>query len=193
MILQPLVSVDGALPGPVLTEIAALYATNHAFFELSGDFPDPHHITVEQVATALADELSHDGAEVLLARSAGRLVGLAATLAHHPDPASGDPDPWIGLLLIDAGAHREGFGRTVATLVEDRFRAAGRAGVRIAVLDNNPKAVAFWKSQGYTALRRARDRELGRDCTVMRKPLGTTRPGHAGELGRGTADETPFA
>ncbi|MEV7523171.1 GNAT family N-acetyltransferase [Streptomyces sp. NPDC091371] len=171
MILQPLVPVDGALPGPVLTEIAALYSTNHAFFELSGDFPDPDRITVEQVATALAGELAHDGAEVLLARSAGRLVGLAATLSHHPDPASEDPDPWIGLLLIDATAHREGYGRAVAALVEDRFRAAGRAGIRIAVLDNNPKGVAFWESQGYAVLRRAKDRELGRDCSVMRKAL----------------------
>ncbi|MFJ6757285.1 GNAT family N-acetyltransferase [Streptomyces sp. NPDC091273] len=173
MILQPLVPVDGALPGPVLTEIAALYSTNHAFFELSGDFPDPDRITVEQVAAALADELAHDGAEVLLARSAGRLVGLAATLAHHPDPDSAGTDPWIGLLLIDATAHREGYGRAVATLVEDRFRAAGRTGVQIAVLDNNPKALAFWRSQGYAELRRAEDRELGRDCTVLRKPLET--------------------
>uniref|UniRef100_A0AAU2JRE9 GNAT family N-acetyltransferase n=1 Tax=Streptomyces sp. NBC_00049 TaxID=2903617 RepID=A0AAU2JRE9_9ACTN len=171
MILQPLVPVDGALPGPVLVEIAALYSTNHAFFELSGDFPDPDRITVEQVAAALADELAHDGAEVLLARSAGRLVGLAATLAHHPDPASEDPDPWIGLLLIDATAHREGYGRAVATLVENRFRDAGREGVRIAVLDNNPKALAFWQSQGYSALRQAKDREQGRACTVLRKAL----------------------
>ncbi len=169
MILQPLVPVDGALPGPVLTEIAALYSTNHAFFELSGDFPDPDRITVEQVAAALADELAHDSAEVLLARSAGRLVGLAATLAQAP--AADDPDPWIGLLLIDATAHREGYGRAVATLVEDRFRAAGRAGVRIAVLDNNPQALAFWQSRGYLPLRRAKDREMGRDCTVLRKPL----------------------
>ncbi|MGW6703430.1 GNAT family N-acetyltransferase [Streptomyces sp. NPDC054956] len=172
MILLPLAPVeDGALPGPVLTEIATLYATNHAFFELSGDFPDPGRITVEQVAAALADELAHEGAEILLARSAGRLVGLAATLAHHPDPAAEDPDPWIGLLLIDATAHREGYGRTLASLVEDRFRAAGRSGVRIAVLDNNPKALAFWKSQGYEALRQAADREAGRPCTVLRKPL----------------------
>ncbi|MFF3652189.1 GNAT family N-acetyltransferase [Streptomyces sp. NPDC002181] len=171
MILQSLVPVDGALPGPVLTEIAALYATNHAFFELSGDFPDPRRITVEQVAAALADELAHEGAEVLLARSAGRLVGLAATLAHHPDPAAGDPDPWIGLLLIDATAHHTGYGSAVAGLVEERFRAAGRSGVRIAVLDDNAAGLAFWRSRGYTPLRRARDREHGRDCTVMRKAL----------------------
>lgn len=172
MILQPLLPVDGALPGPVLTEIAALYATNHAFFELSGDFPDPGRITVEQVAAALADELAHDGAEVLLARSAGRLVGLAATLPHHPDPESGDPDPWIGLLLIDATVHREGYGRAVAGLVEDRFRAAGRTGVRIAVLDANTRALAFWQAQGYAPLRTGPDLERGRPCTVLRKPLG---------------------
>ncbi|MFE4264103.1 GNAT family N-acetyltransferase [Streptomyces sp. NPDC056883] len=173
MILLPLAPVeDGALPGPVLTEIATLYATNHAFFEISGDFPDPGRITVEQVAAALADELAHEGAEVLLARSAGRLVGLAATLARHPDPASEDPDPWIGLLLIDATAHREGYGRAVAATVEDRFRAAGRSGVRIAVLDANEKALAFWQSQGYVTLRRgAADREMGRPCTVLRKAL----------------------
>ncbi|MFJ6798244.1 GNAT family N-acetyltransferase [Streptomyces sp. NPDC091268] len=171
MILQPLVPVDGALPGPVLTEIAALYATNHAFFEISGDFPDPGRITVEQVAAALADELAHDGAEVLLARTAGRLVGLAATLAHHPDPQAGDPDPWIGLLLVDATAHRRGHGRTLAGLVEDRFRAAGRTGARLAVLDDNPKALAFWQAQGYTPLRRSADREKGRACTVLRKAL----------------------
>ncbi|MFJ3840081.1 GNAT family N-acetyltransferase [Streptomyces sp. NPDC090054] len=171
MILQPLVPVDGALPGPVLTEIATLYATNHAFFEISGDFPDPARITVEQVAASLADELAHDGAEVLLARFAGRLVGLAVTLDRHPDPASEDPDPWIGLLLIDSTAHRAGHGRSVATAVEDRFRAAGRTGVRLAVLEANTKALAFWQAQGYTVLRHAKDRELGRPCTVMRKAL----------------------
>lgn len=171
MILQHLVPVDGALPGPVLTEIAALYATNRAFFELSGDFPDPTRITVEQVAAALADELALDGAEVLLARSAGRLVGLAATLAHHPDPASDDPDPWIGLLLIDATAHREGHGRTLTRLVEDRFRGAGRTGLRLAVLENNTPALAFWHAQGYTLLRHAADRERARPCQVLRKPL----------------------
>ncbi|CAM5490576.1 hypothetical protein SAVIM338S_03432 [Streptomyces avidinii] len=180
---MPLAPVeDGALPGPVLTEIATLYATNHAFFELSGDFPDPGRITVEQVAAALADELAHEGAEVLLARSAGRLVGLVATLVQtggtdRPSPspedeaAAEDPDPWIGLLLIDATAHREGHGRGVATLVEDRFRADGHTGVRIAVLDNNPKGLAFWQSQGYTALRRALDHQGGRPCTVLRKAL----------------------
>ncbi|WP_424212505.1 GNAT family N-acetyltransferase [Streptomyces sp. BI20] len=171
MILHPLVPLDGDLPGPVLTEVATLYATNRAFFELSGDFPDPARITVEQVAAALADELALPGSEVLLARSSGRLVGLAATLAHHPDPADEDPDPWIGLLLVDATAQRSGHGRTLAGLVEDRFREAGRAGLRLAVLENNPSALAFWDALGYEELRRGTEREHGRPCRVLRKKL----------------------
>ncbi|MCB5178865.1 GNAT family N-acetyltransferase [Streptomyces antimicrobicus] len=169
--LESLSPPDGTPCGPVLDEVTALYASNRAFFELSGDFPDPARITSGQVARALAAELAQPGAEVLLARCGGRLVGLAATLAHHPDPAAGDPDPWIGLLLIEAGAHRRGHGRALAGRVEDRFRAAGRDGVRLAVLDDNPGGLAFWRAQGYAFLRHARDLERGRACTVLRKPL----------------------
>ncbi|WP_329457230.1 GNAT family N-acetyltransferase [Streptomyces sp. NBC_01497] len=86
MIVEPLEPVDGDLPGPLLTELAALYASDHAFQQLSGDFPDPEAIRPEQVAASLADELAEPGAEVLLARSAGRLVAVAVTLAQVPDP-----------------------------------------------------------------------------------------------------------
>src|ERR1044072_422790 len=82
---------DHDIPGPLLTELTALYAANRDFMALSGDFPDPDDMRPEQVAAALAEKLAHPDAEVLLARSAGRLVGVAITLARHPDPA--DPDP----------------------------------------------------------------------------------------------------
>src|SRR5260221_12561214 len=99
MFLEPLTPTEaGALPGELLTELTALYASHHAFHALSGDFADPEDIRPEQVATALADELADPDTEVLLARSAGRLVGIAITLGAHPDP--GDDDPWIGLLTI---------------------------------------------------------------------------------------------
>lgn len=169
MILEPLTAVDGALPGHVLTEVTALYASNREFFALSGDFPDPDDIRVEQVAKALADELAHPGADVLLARSRGRLVGIALTLDRHPDPT--DPDPWIGLLMIDASAHRTGLGRELATLVEDRFRSAGRDAVRLAVLENNPKALRFWTALGYLVIGHREDRALHRPCAVLRKRL----------------------
>ncbi|MET7490377.1 bifunctional GNAT family N-acetyltransferase/NUDIX hydrolase [Streptomyces sp. NPDC005538] len=174
MFLEPLTPAEaGALPGELLTELTALYASHHAFHALSGDFPDPEDIRPEQVATSLADELADPEVEVLLARSAGRLVGIAITLGTHPDPE--DEDPWIGLLMVDAAQQQQGYGRQLATLVEDRFRAAGRTAVRLAVLDNNPKGLAFWTALGYDVIDHREDRQLGRPCAVLRKQLRRIR------------------
>ncbi|MFF4802596.1 GNAT family N-acetyltransferase [Streptomyces sp. NPDC001351] len=171
MLLEQLTPKDGALPAELLTELTALYASNREFHALSGDFPDPDDIRPEQVATALADEFVNHDVDVLLARSEGRLVGIAITLAHHPDQA--DPDPWIGLLMVDADMHGRGYGRRLAALVEERFRTRGRDAVRLAVLDNNPKALAFWTTLGYELIDHRLDHRLGRPCAVLRKDLHT--------------------
>ncbi len=174
VILEPLsVTPDHDIPAPLLTELTALYAANRDFHALSGDFPDPDDVRPEQVAVALADELANPDAEVLLARSEGRLVGVVITLARHPDPA--DPDPWIGLLMVDASMHGRGYGRRIAHGVEDRFRAAGRTAVRLAVLAGNPKGLTFWTALGYEVVDEREDRAMGRPCTVLRKPLRTPR------------------
>ncbi|MDX2560268.1 GNAT family N-acetyltransferase [Streptomyces sp. TX20-6-3] len=168
--LVPKALEDGAaLPGPLLTELTALYASNEEFQQLSGDFPDPSDIRPEQVAAALADELAQATAEVLLARSEGRLVAVAITLGRHPDPA--ETEPWLGLLMVHGAERRAGHGRRLAAYVEDRFRAQGRTGLRLAVLENNPKALAFWTSLGYEETGRRPDLAHGRACVVMRKPL----------------------
>ncbi|MFE2040839.1 GNAT family N-acetyltransferase [Streptomyces sp. NPDC059477] len=174
MIIESLpVSADRDIPAAVLTEITALYAANREFQALSGDFPEPDDIRPEQVAAVLADELAQPGAEVLLARSEGRLVGMVITLARHPDPA--DPDPWIGLLMVDAGVWRQGFGRRIARAVEERFRNEGRTGVRLAVLDGNTKGLAFWIALGYQVIDRRPDRQFGRPCAVLRRTLRLPR------------------
>ncbi|MEU3887773.1 GNAT family N-acetyltransferase [Streptomyces sp. NPDC029041] len=170
MILDPLPTTP--LGDPLLAELTALYASNHAFHTLTGDFPDPKDIRPEQVAAALSAEREQPGTEILLARSFGRLIGIVVTLAHHPDPA--DPDPWIGLLMVDASLHGQGHGRHMAALVEDRFRAAGRSAVRLAVLANNPKALAFWTALGYQVVDHREDLRHGRPCAVLRKELATS-------------------
>ncbi|MFD7242849.1 GNAT family N-acetyltransferase [Streptomyces massasporeus] len=55
--------------------------------------------------------------------------------------------------------------------MEDRFRAAGRTAVRLAVLANNPKALAFWTALGYEVVDHREDKQLGRPCAVLRKEL----------------------
>ncbi|MFV0129203.1 GNAT family N-acetyltransferase [Streptomyces sp. HMX112] len=180
MIVEPLeLGEDGALPGPLLTELTELYASNREFQQLSGDFPDPDDIRPEQVAASLAEELAHPDTEVLVARSAGHVIGVSVTRSHRPDPdaqdpspvEAGGPDPWFGLLMVHARDHRVGFGRELAEIVEQRFRQAGREGVRLAVPDDNTRAVAFWTALGYEEIDRRPDRRAGRDRVVLRKSL----------------------
>lgn len=168
--LVPLHVTDLAAGSPLLAELTALYAGNAAYHRLSGDFaPHPEAVTAEQVAASLREELAVPGAEVLLARRGqdGPLTGLAVLLAEHPR----DGYPWIGLLMVSAALHRGGHGRALATAVEDRLRQVGRDAVRLAVLENNPPAAAFWTALGYRELHRSRDRQAGRPCVVMQKDL----------------------
>ncbi|MFJ5026611.1 GNAT family N-acetyltransferase [Streptomyces sp. NPDC088560] len=170
MLLEPL-PPDRELPAPLLAELTGLFASNRAFHRISGDFPDPDDVRPDQVAAVLAEELATPGAEALTARTAAgeRLVGIAVTLARHPDPA--DPDPWIGLLMVHADAQGRGHGRALATAVEERFRAQGRTAVRLAVLAANPRALAFWTALGYAHLADRTDCTHGRPCAVLRKAL----------------------
>ncbi|MGV9938937.1 GNAT family N-acetyltransferase [Streptomyces sp. NPDC003401] len=174
MILEPLpLTPDHDIPAPLLTELTALHAGDQEFRALGGDFPDPGDIRPEQVAGVLADAMAEPGVEVLLARGAGQLVGVAVTLAHRPDPD--DPDPWIGLLLVDTAVRRQGYGRRIAEALEARFRAAGRDAVRLAVPDADPRGLAFWTALGYEVLGHRPDPRLGRPCAVLRKSLRTPR------------------
>ncbi|MGW3246987.1 GNAT family N-acetyltransferase [Streptomyces sp. NPDC001070] len=176
LLLEPLVPVDGSLPPGVLAELTELYASNTAFHRAGGDFPDPEDVTAEQVASSVNAELVHPAVEVLLARDStdGTLAGIAVTLAEHPDPL--DPYPWIGLLMVHGGRHRAGLGRELAGLVEQRLRAAGRDGVRLAVLDANPRALAFWRALGYQVIDHREDRQMGRPCSVLHKDLPPGAP-----------------
>ena len=175
MILEPLApSAEGEpeppeFPAPLLAELTALYRSDPVFQRISGEFPNPDDIRPEHVAAGLAEELGHPAAEVLLARDDGRIVGVAITLAEHPDPD--DPDPWIGLLMIHGKEQRSGYGSELARLVEERLAAAGHVAVRLAVLERNTRALAFWSAQGYEVIDHREDRRLHRPCVVMRKPL----------------------
>lgn len=150
-----------------IAETVALYAGNPAYWRAAGEY-DPEAIPADRVAADLREEAAFDGGEVLLARDgAGRAVGVLCLLRRHPV----DGHPWIGLLLVDGSRHRQGLGRAIVRLVEDRFRDHPAGGLRLAVLENNPSALAFWGALGWREIDRRPDLRLGRAAIVLHKPL----------------------
>lgn len=150
-----------------IREVVALYAGNPAYWRAAGEH-DPRDIRAAKVEADLREETATKGGEVLLARDAeGRLAGIVCLLDRHPK----DGLPWIGLLMVDGRSRRTGVGRRLAGLVEERFRGEGRSGIRLAVLENNPGALAFWASLGWYEIDRRKDLAHDRPCVVMHKPL----------------------
>ncbi|MFB7223466.1 GNAT family N-acetyltransferase [Streptomyces sp. NPDC056227] len=150
-----------------LAEVVDLYASNPEYCRAAGEY-DPENVQADQVEADLREEAGTDGCEVLLALDAqGQLVGLLCLLDRHP----ADGHPWIGLLLVHGSLHHKGFGRLLADLVEERFRSEGRDGIRLAVLENNPSALAFWSSLGWQEIDRRADIQHHRPCIVMHKQL----------------------
>jgi L-amino acid N-acyltransferase YncA len=150
-----------------IAEVVGIYASNPGYGRASGEY-EPGRIRARQVEAGLREDTGAGGFDVLLARDTeGQVVGLVSVLRQHPR----DGYPWIGLLIVHGGQHRKGYGRLLASLVEERLRAEGRSGVRLAVLENNPTALAFWSSLGWQELDRRPDTEHGRPCIVMHKQL----------------------
>ena len=150
-----------------IAEVVGIYTSNPEYGRASGEY-EPGRIQAQQVEAELREDTGTGGFDVLLARDTeGQVVGLVSVLRQHPR----DGYPWIGLLMVHGDQHRKGYGRLLANLVEERLRAEGGSGVRLAVLENNPAALAFWGSLGWQELDRRPDAQYGRPCIIMHKQL----------------------
>ncbi|MFF0187563.1 GNAT family N-acetyltransferase [Streptomyces sp. NPDC005244] len=153
-----------------IADVVGIYASNPEYCRAAGEY-DPERIEPGRVEADLREEARGEGCHVLLARDGeGRTVGLVCLLDRHP----GDGYPWIGLLMVSGDQRRRGVGRTLVRAVEERFLGHGRDGLRLAVLENNSPASAFWSSLGWQEIDRRLDVRFERPCIVMHKQL--TRP-----------------
>lgn len=76
----------------------------------------------------------------------GRLAGIAELAFGWPAPH----DAYIGLLLLDPAARGQGLGRTMVAALRQAAIARGATQMRAAVLDSNPRGLAFWQREGFT-------------------------------------------
>lgn len=154
-----------------IAEAVGIYASNPDYCRAAGEY-DPGRIEAGQVEADLREEAGTEGCHVLLARDTeGLAVGLVCLLDRHPK----DGYPWIGLMMVHGDRRRRGIGRLLVGAIEERFRGEGREGLRLAVLENNPSAEAFWTSLGWREIDRRPDVQFGRPCIVMHKQLPEPR------------------
>lgn len=96
--------------------------------------PDP--------ADDLARTREHDPGLVLVAESAGRVVG---TITGTWDGRRG----WIMRLAVTGAARRRGIASRLTDEVEARLHARGARQVNVLVITHNREALAFWRERDY--------------------------------------------
>lgn len=89
--------------------------------------------------------LARDDRFVLALERDKVLYGTAGYIRNFYDPG----EWYMGLLLLDPATRGQGHGGRLAQAVIDHARREGGTRIRIAVLDANPRARAFWERQGY--------------------------------------------
>ena len=78
-------------------------------------------------------------------KESGAAVGMAGYLPEHADGY-----PWLGSLVIHADHQRQGLGSEAYTRLAEHFRAdLGWRALRLAVVEQNAPARAFWEKLGF--------------------------------------------
>jgi len=104
-----------------------------------------------------------------LERADGTLAGFAGSIRHYPKHGHW----YMGLLILDPDARGDGLGRKAAKHVIDEARADNAPCIRIAVLDMNTGARAFWDKLGFEHERtvKASQNEDGNERHILKLDL----------------------
>ena len=81
---------------------------------------------------------------------------------------------WLGALLLDPAHRNHGLGTRLVAALEAWMAAQGARSVRVSVLEQNTRALAFWQRQGYAEITREPPHVLGAKesiAIILRHPL----------------------
>lgn len=85
-----------------------------------------------------------------LFRADGRLAGIADVARDYPEPGT-----WhVGLVLVHPASRGRGLGRALVQRIEDAAADARAARLRLLVLEENERALDFWRGLGFAATAR---------------------------------------
>ncbi|MEG3092902.1 GNAT family N-acetyltransferase [Sphingomonas sp. PB1R3] len=138
----------------ILTEsdagaVADLYARCTDYFMLQDGEPATLADAIELFRDIPKDKNAVDQT-VMGWQGQNGLMAVAAILRDYPR----DGIWYLGFMIIDAAARGQGIGRSIHDTIEQWAANRGAHEIRLAVLEMNGAAERFWRSLGYTELRR---------------------------------------
>ncbi len=87
----------------------------------------------------------------------GKLIGIVEIAQNFPAKLT-----WhIGLLMLHSSRRGKRIGRTVVRKIEENARAAGASQLRVGVVEENARALAFWEALQFREIHRLRGRQFG--------------------------------
>jgi GNAT superfamily N-acetyltransferase len=149
--------------------ILALYDRCEAYFLMtSGEKP----LDCQELFDDLPPDTPPEAKEVfgIFEADRERLLGVVDYVGGFPDPGT----VMIGLLLIDPEERGRGVGRQVVDALGEKARGEGRKKLRVAVIEANAPAYAFWKRVGFSEVLRTEPRSYGKKrhrVIAIEKPL----------------------
>ena len=138
-----------------LAALQALHLRCADFVEATTGHPPRDDEAARLLAVVPAGKIPADK-QVLGLHRDGEMVGVVDLLRGHPSPT----DWYIGLFLLSPEARGAGLGSSVVDEIVERVVAEGGRALHLIVLENNPRALAFWGRQGFSVIDR-RLQDLG--------------------------------
>lgn len=141
-----------------VTDVASLYRRCADYFLLQDGalptFADAHELFAD-----VPREKDARDQTVFGWKEADDLYAVAAILRNYPE----DGVWYLGFLIVDAVRRGRGVGRSIYSQVQDWAVARGAIEIRLAVLEANQAGERFWRSLGFSEVRR-----VGPDTFKMR-------------------------
>lgn len=125
--------------------VRALLDACRDYVELETGHP-PTNETVTEFFEDHPPAISRDNKLLLAVKDdTGTPIGLADILYGYPDGS----DWYIGFLGIDCKRRGESFGKLMLDRIIAMAHASGAKRVLLCVLEDNPRAQAFWRREGF--------------------------------------------
>ena len=141
------------------------------YFDLITGLP-PGSAEAQSLFVALPAGSGYEDKAVLgvFRASDDRLIGVIDIVRDAPEPG----EWWLGALLLDPAHRNHGLGARLVQTMEAWMAALGAQSVRVSVLEQNTRALAFWQRHGYAEVMREPPQLLGVKESVpliLRRPL----------------------